>query len=144
MLLTDSKSALPKLVRWVAGDGSDSVADGVLALHQLVEAGNLTDLKAFVATKVQPAGGPAAPAPGGSKGKALRAAAAAPPKKKMLNWALDSKESSALILAARQFRAPVAEFLCSAGGDPDQADLDGWTALHWACSVRDPQTVQVL
>ena len=112
---------------YITGDDSETVADAVGKFRRLVETGDLGTLRQFLAEKGAKAE---------KKGRRSR--------RKMVDWCLDSKESSALILAARRFRPPVVQFLCESGADVNQADMAGWTALHWACSVKDPETVGIL
>ena len=49
-----------------------------------------------------------------------------------------------LVLAARLFRPPIVKFICEQGAAVNHPDADGWTALHWACSVGDARTAAVL
>eukprot|EP01052_Picozoa_sp_SAG31_P073789 SAG31_NODE_32846_length_351_cov_0.603175_1_plen_93_part_01 len=93
MLLTGQTSIHKLLRRYMSDNEYHAFSDAVVELRTLVETGNLAEIKHFLQEKEQ-------------QGRQKRTVA---------NWCLDSKESSALILAARQFRPQVVEFLCQSG-----------------------------
>ena len=61
-----------------------------------------------------------------------------------INYVLDSTETTPLLLASRQHRPPIVEWLCENGADLTRQDERGWTALHWSSAAGDVGAAAVL